>query len=224
MYSISMGMRSVLIQNLLTSLFVFLFLYKYFNKKILKYLKPILSIFLAVVISGFMLITISRSIGRGKNPVEFMESYLSQSFLYFGQYGFDNGSEIRYGDRTFPFFKSFISDDVARTSYERRLKYKKMHINESVFVSFVGDFVFDYGPYGAFFVLLILFFLFKCFLKGPRDKLYFDQILIIYIIIYLLSGFYLYPFAEYAGNIKLAAIILLSLFFKSRRNYVESKK
>lgn len=220
MYAISMGMRSVIILNSLSFLAFFFFLKKFISTKAYRILKKGLIIFGGIIILGFYFITTSRSEHRGDDSsFEFIESYAAQSFLYFGKYGFDNGEQIRNGDRTMPFIKSiFSTEEVARSTYERRLKYDQMKINESVFVTFVGDFVFDFGIFGGAIVMSLLYLIYRHFLKYQKKKfLHIDQIVVAYLVIYTLCGFYLYPLSDYAGNIMLLSLLLIAVFFKLLR-------
>lgn len=217
MYSVSMGMRSAIIQDLLSIILFYIFIKRFYSKRTIYWFNRIVGCFLGIIICGMILITISRvnaHIGGRSSVYENAESYASQGIIYLGAYGLDNGNEIRNGDRTFPLIKSIFSDDVARDVMERRLKYNKMKINDSVFCTFVGDFIFDYGIIGGTFVLFILYLIYKGLLKGYKRSIDFSQIIIIYLLSYMLVGFYLYPLDGYAGNIFVISIILLSISYK----------
>ena len=215
MTAISLGLRSIIVQNLLTFIFLFSFLYKFYSVKVKKIIIPVLSTMMGIIILGGALITSSRVDALDTDASTFVESYASQSVLYFGCYGFDNGNQIRNGDRTFPLIKSFFSDDVARSTFDRRQKYQSMYINESVFTTFVGDFVFDFGIIGGACVMLSMYFLFKILLSKISHHIHFHDILIVYLLIYMLCGFYLYPLSDFVGNIMLIGILIISCFYRS---------
>lgn len=221
MHAISMGLRSVIFLNILVFFASYMFLKRFYTETVNKIFKKVVLVFMSVILFGFGAITFSRyGNDSDSDMIKSIESYASQCFLYFGKYGFDNGEQIRNGDRTMPFIKSLVSDNVARSTFDRRNKYTKMNINESVFVTFVGDFVFDYGVFWGTFVLLILYWIFGFFLKTRGDTvLHFDQLLISFLVMYILCGFYLYPLADYAGNILFVALLLMALFFKCNRKY-----
>ena len=214
MTAISQGLRSIIVQNLFTFIFFFSFLYKFYSVKVKKIIIPLLSTMIGIIIFGGALITSSRVDAGDMDASTFIESYASQSVLYFGCYGFDNGNQIRNGDRTFPMIKSFFSDDVARTTFDRRQKYQSMYINESVFTTFVGDFVFDFGIIGGVCVMLSMFLLFKILLSKISRHIHFHEILIVYLLIYMLCGFYLYPLSDFVGNIMLIGILIISCFYR----------
>ena len=215
-FALSTGRRSSIIQQLFSMGVMFLYLRHYYSTKVIKYIRPVFLSVIGIIMTGFMFLSISRANSFGGSVVSFFERYAGQSFLYFGKYGFDNG-EIRNGDRTFPLVKSIFTKDVARSYYDRESKYTKMKINESTFVTFVGDFVFDYGIIGAAIVLFFIYLLLRQLLIGCRKILYFDQVLIVYLLINILNGFYLYPLCDFAGNMFFFSLIILSMFFKSFR-------
>jgi len=215
-FALSTGRRSTIIQRLFSMGVTYFYLRKYYSHRVIAVARPILISVVGIILTGFLLISISRVNSFGGNLFTFFERYAGQSYLYFGKYGFDNG-EIRNGDRTFPLVKSLFTSDVARSYYDREAKYTKMKINESTFVTFVGDFVFDYGILGGALVLFILYFFLRRLLIGSRKLLYFDQILIVYLLINILTGFYLYPFSDFGGNLVFLILIILSLFFRTLR-------
>ncbi len=221
MLAISSGSRSAIVQQLMSISAAAFFLWKYYNKKTKRISFPILIAIFSVIIAGFMFITLSRSNAtHGGNTFEFIESYAAQSYLFFGSKGFKN-EQIRNGDRTIPLLKSIFTDDVARSYAERERKYTKMAAPESVFSSFVGDCVFDFGIIGGSLFLAIFYALLASFFKKRKRKqvLYVDQIIIIYLVAYLLNGFYLWPFSDYGGNLFLVTSLLIAVYIK-RLHYV----
>ena len=214
MLAISSGSRHAIVQNLLSisaSMWAF---WPYFNHTVKKKITPILLSIAIIIVSGFMFITISRSNAtRDGDTVGFIESYTSQSFLFFGSNGFDNG-QIRNGERTIPLIKSIFFDDVARSYAEREVKFTRMKINESVFVSFIGDCVFDFGLIGGTFFLFLLYMFLNSFFKRGINSIHVDQVIIIYLIIYLLNGFYSWPFSDFGGNLFFVASVLLCIYIK----------
>lgn len=58
--------------------------------------------------------------------------------LVFNNYGMDaNG--IRYGDRTAPLIRKLLGLKTSTNYYERRFVYSKMLVNDSYFITFIGD-------------------------------------------------------------------------------------
>lgn len=216
MQAISVGSRSAVLQGLMNFIAAILFLYRFYSKSIIRIMRPVFISIFSVLVASLVFITASRLQSNNLNPIFFLETYASQSTLLFGHYGFDNG-EIRKGDRTMPLFKSIFTKDVARSYGEREIKYKHMKLNESVFVTFVGDCVFDYGIIGGAIFLTFIYLLVKHFLFSHNKVFYFDQILIAYFTSFLLNGFYLWPYPDFGGNLLFGSLIMLALFFKFKR-------
>ena len=217
MHGISVGSRHALVSGLMNLIAGFYLLRHFYSNKTMTWLRPIAIGAVSVIVLSFGILTISRSNATHEGKTfAFVESYVSQSFLYFGKYGFDNG-ERRDGDRIVPLIKSIFVKDVARSYVDREQKFKHMKIRENVFVTFVGDCVFDFGVIGGALFLFLLYYTFKAFLNKKGKILYFDQIIILYLICNLLNGFYLWPFSDFGGNLKLFTLLLLVFFFNLTR-------
>lgn len=217
MKNISIGSRVGIVQVLLEMLFFYFFIKRFYSEKVKRYLSPILLAFVLVIGAAFASITLSRSkYSKEDSPIVFVERYASQSVLNFGKYGLEPGG-CRYGDKTFPLVKSLFTSNVARSYYDRMNKYKNLKLDESNFILYPGDFIIDFGVIGGTLVLLFFYTFFCTFLKG-KHILRFSQIIIVYLLMAFLSGFYQYPFSDYLGNMKLIAFILLALYFHNLEN------
>ena len=175
-----------------------------------------------IVLSGFMIIAFSIiTVGRfssEQNAVEnamtyYAKSYASQSFLNFNQYGLDNGG-LRYGDKTYPIIRKIMGLNYSKSYMERRNHYWQLHMDDSVFYTFIGDFTLDYGPFGAAAILLIICLFYYVILKR-RGPISLGQLVIVYLIfIKCANGFTLYPFAELGGNRALIFMLLAATMFE----------
>ena len=153
-------------------------------------------------------LTIGRFQNWGKGPLASVYGYIGQQNLYFNKYGLDNGG-IRYGDRTFPLFKQLLGfENVPKSFWERREKYHNLKINDEKFISFVGDFTLDFGPYIApiIFVLLTLFVLRRT--KIRNGEVAFHQLILLHLVmcICVQGGLKLYSFAD-TGNLQILSLI-----------------
>ncbi len=174
-----------------------------------------------LVLSGFMIIAFSIiTIGRFSSEQKAVEnamtyyakSYASQSFLNFNQYGLDNGG-LRYGDKTFPIVRKMMGLSYSKSYMERRNHFWQLHMDDSVFYTFIGDFTLDFGPVGAAAILIIIFLFYCVFLKR-RGPISLGQLIIVYIIfIKCANGFTLYPFSEMGGNRALLFMIFAAMLF-----------
>ncbi|CDD96039.1 putative membrane protein [Bacteroides intestinalis CAG:315] len=217
MSGISTGSRLRPIATIMNIGGLTLFLYPFYSATVKKMLSVSLITVFSITVIGVCLITMSRIRENKTDIATSIESYASQSYLNFSKYAFDaNG--CRYGDKTFPLIKRFFTDDVARGYTERLEKYKKMRINESNFIPFVGDFMLDYGPIGG--PVFLLFFIIFFNRKINRLRVInLGQLSLIYLLIVILNGFYQYPLSDYLGNLQFLFLILLYVYFKSPKHY-----
>ena len=180
--------------------------------KIINYLGlSLLFIFIIPMVS----LTVSR-FGEGSLLFNSIMGYIGQGNLNFNIYAFDNNG-IRYGDRVFSLFKEILGfDNVPRNFVERRLKYPELKINDEVFVTYVGDFVLDFGPTIAFLILTI-FSLYAYNHTIIKDgKFPFHRLILIHFVICtcMQGGMSLYSFSGTGGNLSIITYFLLYVIFK----------
>lgn len=211
MNSISIGSRLAIVSLASNIFFMFLYMKQFYSTKMLRIISPVLLGVSVIIGTAFFYLTVSRTLWNKENPIMFVERYAAASFLNFGKYGLNPGGS-RYGDRTFPLIKSIFTDDVARSYYERITKYTELKINESAFITFVGDFTIDFGPILGAAVMLVLIFLFTKNLKNS-SVVRFEHLSLLYLLIMILNGFYQYPLADYGGNIYFLSYLFLFIFF-----------
>ena len=214
MNAISVGQRSNIVVGVMNISAFYFFMHKFYRKKIQRIVKPVVITAGAVVVGALALITISRATASNTSPnstFSFVESYACESILNFGQYGMDPGG-CRYGDRTFPLIKSFFTKDVAKTYYDRIVKYNKLKINEKRFITFVGDFTIDFGPIVAAIVMLLLIYMFSTALHSSRN-IGVSHLCMVYLLINYLNGFYLYTLCDFSGNLVFLLFIMMFFFF-----------
>lgn len=214
MNAISAGQRSGIVVGVMNIAAFYFFMHKYYRKRIQRIVKPIVISVGVVILGALSLITISRATAlnsSNNSTFSFVESYACQSILNFGRYGIDPG-ECRYGDRTFPLVKSFFTKDVAKTYYDRVVKYKKLKINEKNFITFVGDFTIDFGPIVGAIVMLLFIYMFTTTLHSSGN-IGVSHLCMIYMLINFLNGFYLYTLSDFGGNLVFLLFVFLYLFF-----------
>lgn len=180
--------------------------------KIINYLGlSLLFIFLIPIIA----LTVSR-FGEGSFLYNSIIGYIGQGNLNFNIYTFDNNG-IRYGDRVFSLFKEMLGfDNVPRNFVERRLKYPELKINDEVFVTYVGDFVLDFGPIIAF-LIFVIFSLYAYNHTIIKDgKFPFHRLILIHFVICtcMQGGMSLYSFSGTGGNLSIITYFLLYVVFK----------
>lgn len=179
------------------------FLLKTFMKpKIKKIIKNIGLVIIVIVVVPFFTLTASR-FGTVNGGIESsIMSYTGQNILNFNTYAFDNNG-IRYGDRTIPLFKKlFLFEDVPDNFIERRQKYPNLKINDEKFVTYIGDFVLDFGPLIAF-LIISLFSIFVNIMTKIRGLSYpfYKLILLHFLLSIIAQGIFLYRYADISGNL-----------------------
>lgn len=213
LYPLSQGGRTPAVMNIFSILMAGTLFYPFYSCKIKKIVKKCSLILLIIVSIPFMALTISRFGEREYGTSGGMLSYAGQAPLNFNTKSLDAGG-IRNGDRTINLFKQFLFNDVPRDVSEVRAKYRNLKINDSIFSTYVGDFVLDYGPIGAFIIFLLLFIWFNKSIRIYNNTIPFYSLLLIYFIlcIAMQGGMYLFYYA-FMNNIKIIALIFMYVIF-----------
>lgn len=211
--SVASGSRYGIVVFIVETTTVFLFMKNFLSQKKQITVKRISSIALVILIVPFFLVTISRNSGDLRNTLYGMERYFSESFINFNNHGLDAGG-IRYGDRTMPLFKMLVGFDTAKNYPERIWKYRNMTIDESVFISYVGDFTLDFGPVFSFVLFLLIAIYFRNRLIVRNKELLFHQYILLYVLVKINLGFFLHLFADVFGNVQLLSLMMIYWIFK----------
>ena len=215
------GLRGNVIFVVLSSLFCFLIFKKFYTKKVLRTIKIIsLTVLIAITIP-FILLSNSRfdsgnSVYHNSDYATLM--YSGQSLLYFNNYAFDNNG-LRNGDRTINLFKGLLWEDTPKNQEERSRKHRKLHISDEVFSTFLGEFVFDFGPI----ITLLIFSLFSIFSiikTRVKRKVSLEKIVLLYFIWNTLTfGVFLFPYSDISGNLRIVCLLLfVFLVVKKKKN------
>lgn len=219
----SIGSRFGIVVPVMQCVFFYYFIAKYVSSRLNKI---IISIGIGVgvfMFAALMAISVSRAQGAGRQDDMYLyyEAYASEGVLFYGKYAYDHG-ENRQGERIFPLVKRALGYNNVADSYAKRLnKFKMMKINEVNFITFVGDFMLDFGFWGGNLILLILIIFYKSALSRLK-RIGFAELCVVFMLIVTLNGFSLYVFTDVSGN--LFFFILLFLYFitkQKRQNYVQ---
>lgn len=222
---ISSGSRGALVMFSVNMLFLFLLVRKILPSNLERKIRRGLMIIGLALLIPFLAVTVSRNEGDLNRALYSLERYSAESFLRFNNYCLDaNG--CRNGDYTIPVVKELLGFPTARDYYARLQKYYYMKIDESVFYTFIGDFVLDYGPIYAIVIIFILSLLFGVALKIRKRRLLFHQYIIYYILMVGCLGYYQFPWGRIEGNLQLLVLLFLSLLFKFdyERSILRAKK
>lgn len=213
---ISKGNRTVPMLILLAWFFAYLLFKPYLQEKINRVVKRIGLAIMLILIVPLVSITISRFSDSNSGALGSMEKYLGQSTLIFNNYAFDSGG-VRYGDRTFPLFKKMMGFENVPNNYsQRRAKYSHMKMDDSHFITFVGDFILDYGPIAAFIILMIFTAIFGSLINCRSDCIPIYNLLFVYFLLNIIvqGSLYLFSYADVGGNLKIITYSLIYIVLK----------
>lgn len=228
LYPISKGGRTDVIMSIYSSLMGLMLFYPFYEDKLRKRVKRISAIVLIIVTIPFMALTISRFGESSAGTSGGMLSYAGQAPLNFNINALDAGG-TRNGDRTINFFKQFVFDDIPEDVGEVRTKYKHLKMDDSIFSTYVGDFVIDFGPIGAFLIFVCLSSFFSSKVKVRNNTISFKSLLLIYFILCIAmhGGMYLFYYS-FLKNLNILAVVftyvILGVYPNPRKEYLQRLK
>lgn len=214
--NVSLGQRGPIIEILFTFIITFFALYKFYSKKVKKVFLIIGLFFLIITVLPVIILTNSRFSETNAGAISSVYFYAGQQNLVFNNYGLNNGG-IRYGDRTFPFFKQLIGfENVPNNFWERRNKYPNLYVDDELFIGYIGDFTLDFGPYVAPVLLLLFTILIYSITRIYNGSFYFHQVIGLHFLmtVCMIGGLKLYPYSDLGGNLQLIVYFLAYVYFK----------
>lgn len=216
MHFLSTGQRGGVVLIILTILITYFAIKDFLGETIKKTIRRVGLVFIVLITIPLVAITISRFAYRDTGVGGSFFDYIGQANLNFNNYGLDNGG-IRYGDRTFPLFKRMLGfENVPKNFWERRNKYSNLHISDQYFITYVGDFTLDFGPFVAA-IIMLLFSLFVTYKTKIRNhKFFFEQLILLHFVmcITMQGGMELYTFSDVQGNLRVIVVALCYISFK----------
>jgi oligosaccharide repeat unit polymerase len=213
--NITLGQRGPIQEALFTFLVTYLLLRKWLSPRVNRLIKFFGIGLIALVAVPLVLLTSSRFGDMGDGVFDSTMFYVGQQNLFFNNHGLDNNG-IRYGDRTFPLFKTVLGyENVPSNFMERRDKYPELHINDEVFIGFVGDFVLDFGPALAALIIVVAVGAILLGTRIHRRRILFHQLILLHFALCLtmLGGIKLYPFSDIGGNLQLTLYFVMYAIF-----------
>lgn len=213
--SIANGGRTLVAMMLLAIGIAYFTFRDFWNEKYRKTMKWIAIVILGIIAVAFIGFTISRIRGaRAKyTTADSLTYYIGQANLYFNNRILStNGT--RNGDRTIQEFKRVLGMETPVDILSTRAKYSYMTINDSVFSTFVGDFVLDFGAVPAFFIFVVISVFFSYITRCRDDQIQFHKLLAIYFVgcVCAQGGMYLFYYS-YQRNWMIVAAALMYLVF-----------
>lgn len=188
------------------------------NKLVLK-----ISVFMLMLLCvPYYFLTASRFSDISESMLSAIYSYTGQGNLNFNLYALDNNG-FRYGDRIVPMFKKMLGfQNVPNNFWERRWKYPNLRINDESFITYVGDFVLDFGPIITTIILCLISFFIQRKTRVKNRIMLFHQLILLHFIMCLCmeGGMSLYSFSD-ASN--MVIVVYAFMYFLFKYNYLVHK-
>jgi oligosaccharide repeat unit polymerase len=219
--SLASGSREKVVTTIIVFMFMFLLLRPLLTKKTSRIISGGTLIVAGLMLILFFIISFARSRGDYEKLLLSFESYFGMSFIVF-----NDKCISAVGTREGNWVSPLINVLLGGRSYsqiEIRDKYSSLGIDNGVFYTFVGDFVLDYGPILAFIILILIscFFSKKLRLKNTINA---GHIVLYYMLLKLLSGFYLHQYVGIGGNLLIVELLILYLLFSDKSMSVSYKR
>ncbi len=209
------GQRGGTFKMITTCAITFFALKQFISPSINKVIIRLSIVGLILVCIPYYFLTISRFSDITEGFWSAIYSYTGQGNLNFNLYALDNNG-IRYGDRIVPLFKKFLGfQNVPSNFWERRWKYPDLRINDESFVTYVGDFVLDFGPFFATFILCSISLFIQRKTRVKNGVLYFHQLILLHFLMCLCmeGGMSLFSFAD-SSNVVILVYAFMYFLFK----------
>lgn len=207
LHPISEGGRTDVVMNMFSMVMALMLFYPFYSNKIRKVTKSMSFALLVIVAIPFMALTISRFGESSAGTSGGLLSYTGQAPLNFNINALNAGG-TRNGDRTINLFKQFVFDNIPEDVDEVRAKYQHLKMDDSIFSTYVGDFVLDYGPIGAFVIFVCLSLFLSRKVRIVNRTISFKSLLLVYFVlcVAMQGGMYLFYYS-FMENLSIMAFI-----------------
>lgn len=211
------GQRGGLVNRVLLIISTFFLLKPLISEKINRIITKVGVVSLILISIPFLAITTSRFGEMNDGGLESLYQYSGQNILNFNEYAFDNNG-IRYGDRTLPVLKKMLLFDNVPDNYiERRAKYPYLKINDESFITYIGDFVLDFGPIFTFILFSIVTVIFIKQTKIRSGIYPFHKLILLHLLVSIIAqGVFLFNYADISN---LIIVTYLLIYFIFRTNF-----
>ena len=118
--------------------------------------------------------------------------------------------------------KRLIDPSTPKNYVERRDKYPHLYIDDYFFVTFIGDFTIDFGPYLATFIIIAfgLIIMSRIRIRDGSIALY-DLILLYFAVcVSIQGGMTLFSYSD-TGNLRIVAFLMLYAYLRYHEKLLE---
>lgn len=220
--SFSRGSRTVMTWWGFETVVSFLMFNKFYEKKMQKTIRKVLTIVFAGGILVFAVLTIGRFTYNRYSSLtaeESIISYIGQGTLNFSDLVLQNKVHQR-GDNCFPFFLNAIGLESSGNLYERQMRWEsKMTIRQGSFYTFVGDLCNDFGPFLCLLFIILMSLLFNKSINKKNPTLSLTQVFLMFFLCCICyNGLFYFSYKSVGGNLKIISyFIILILLASSKR-------
>ncbi len=215
LFPVMMGQRTGVVNGIFTIIVAYFIFREVMEKKIKRGIEIVGGVFIFLTILPVVAITVSRFGQTNAGVTGYINWYVGQANVYFNNHAIDNGG-IRYGDRTFNLVKQVIDPSTPKNYNERRYKYHNLDIDDFYFVTFVGDFMIDFGPViGCLIIIIFSIYVFIRMHRAREGIVELHQMLLLYFVICVCmqGGMYLFAYSD-SGNLKMFALFALYVYLR----------
>lgn len=213
-YSLSNGQRTEVTMSILNILVAYLALKPMLSERIQRVVRRVLIVLGIAVAIPFIALSLSRFGEREGGVLGGVVYYVGEAPYYFNDYALD-ADGTRQGDRTCNVFKKLAGMNSPNGIFDVRNEYSDMKMDDSVFSTFVGDFVLDFGPIWTAIVFILFSLLFTHATRANvPNQIPFHRLILAYFAmsVCMQGGFYLFNYA-FEANLQILAIFVFYCLF-----------
>lgn len=214
--NIAIGSKTELFFFILYFISLYFYLKDTFDEKTSRVFKKLIKIMCCVTVAFVFVLSIGRYVignyygSSNSTPYSFLFQYSSESMFNFNENAFH---EKKHFGGTYTFFSACKDLGLTNIDYQDRRSYfsAKMKGSPSLFYTYIGELVLDYGLIGATFVASIISILFS-YIKRTKT-ITFDRLLLIGLYIYIIANSIFY-FCFKLGFYPIYTTIICSIIFR----------
>lgn len=213
-YSLSDGQRTGVTMAVINIIVAYLALKPILSYRVQRFVRKILIILGIAIAIPFIALSVSRFGENEGGLLGGLVYYVGEAPYYFNDYALD-ADGTRHGDRTCNMFKKLIGMHSPNGIFDVRNAYPDMQMDDSVFSTFIGDFVLDFGPIwtAILFILFSILFTRMTRANGP-NQIPFHHLILVYFAmsVCMQGGFYLFSYS-FDANLQILAVVVFYCLF-----------
>jgi oligosaccharide repeat unit polymerase len=223
--SLSNGQRTEVTMSVFNILVAYLALRPMLPARIQRGVRITLICLAIAIAIPFIMLSFSRFGDREGGLTGGLVYYIGEAPYYFNQYALDS-EVIRHGDRTCNIFKQLLGMPAPEGIFGVRSAYPDATMDDSIFSTFVGDFVLDFGHVTTAIAFIIFSIIFTRLTRtNAPNTIPFHRLILAYFAmsVCMQGGMYLFNYS-FEGNLQIIAIALFYAIFATIYIYQRYRK